>query len=642
MNPVFLPLPFLLAVLSPHCLVGSSTHLEPDRVERLDASLAVGENGERLPFRIDLERTDGTWRAFLINDPERIEVPEVAYDGSHLRLALPHYRSVILAERQGASDAFVGTWTKVRGAARIAKVPFEARLHVPPPARRVRRVLPKNVAGRWAVHFESDENEAVGVFQQEIGDDEVHGTFLTATGDYRYLVGRIEGADLELSCFDGAHAFLFRATVGEDGTLSGAFWSGNWWNETWTARRDPAARVVDAFAQTRWNEEISLADLAFPNTDGEMVSLARPDLRAKARMLVLFGTWCPNCNDEAPYLAELQRTFGPRGLSIVGLAFELTGHFEEDAHQVELFRDRYSIPFPLLLAGTADKAAATEAFAALDRVRSFPTTIFLTWDGRVEAIHSGYAGPATGRAHEELRRAFETHIERLLSESDAQILAETVRRFEALSSSSWWEETPDGEVELRLQRDGGSDAAIRIPHPLDEEAGKPLTSEAVLLGDALWIGNELWKVDAAAEVILDPFDAGRRMHPKGNPTPLLFRKGISTPGALLAALAAEDPKLRREALYALALEQQVTADGTDFLVEALRLLADPSLGVRRTAAWTLGRSDDERAVGALLDNLDDPNRSFRREVARALHTIAARRGGERPPWLKRVEEIYPG
>ena len=112
----------------------------------------------------------------------------------------------------------------------------------------VAAVMPPDVAGRWAVDFEQDEEPAVAVFRQD--GRNLAGTFLTATGDYRYLAGTLSGDRLRLSCFDGAHAFLFDARLRDDGSLRGDFWSRDSWHDTWTARRDPQATLADGFAQT--------------------------------------------------------------------------------------------------------------------------------------------------------------------------------------------------------------------------------------------------------------------------------------------------------------------------------------------------------------------------------------------------------
>ena len=79
-------------------------------------------------------------------------------------------------------------------------------------------------------------------------------------------------------------------------------------------------------------------------------------------------------------------------------------------------RHRHKIEYPLLIAGLSDKKAATRSLPILDRVRAFPTTIFLHRSGRIRAIHTGFTGPATGGAYRKLQHEFESIIEELLEE----------------------------------------------------------------------------------------------------------------------------------------------------------------------------------------------------------------------------------
>jgi hypothetical protein len=55
----------------------------------------------------------------------------------------------------------------------------------------------------------------------------------------------------------------------------------------------------------------------------------------------------------------------------------------------------------------------------LDAVRAYPTAIFIDRTGRVRRIHTGFAGPATGVAHELLVHEFEQLLEQLLAEAAA-------------------------------------------------------------------------------------------------------------------------------------------------------------------------------------------------------------------------------
>ena len=392
--------------------------------------------GGALGFGLELEPHGAGWTAFLRNGEERLQVPQVVFDGEQLLLDLPHYdsriRARVVAEvrvPQGPQAGWVvassgsgleGVWEKRRGPESTARVPFFATQPLQPAFDHRKEPVP-SLAGRWAVRFATDDQPSVAVFSAGPGTGELRGTFLNATGDYRYLSGsqqRYETDDqlvqeLMLSCFDGAHAFLFKAQLQADGSLKGDFWSGNWHHETWSAKRDDAAELADPFAQTTWNGRTRLADLAFPGLDGTKRSLADPE--ARATLLVVFGSWCPNCNDEAALLKELDATYRERGLRILLLAFELTGDFRRDAEQVRIFQERHGLAeLPAFLCGTADKAEATKALGLVDRVRAFPTTIFVGADGLPKAIHSGFAGPATGEEHQKLRRDFAARIEALL------------------------------------------------------------------------------------------------------------------------------------------------------------------------------------------------------------------------------------
>ena len=257
----------------------------------------------------------------------------------------------------------------------------------------------------------------MGVFEEQ-RDDTVTGTFLTSAGDYRYLAGNLDGDRLRLSAFDGAHAFLFDARIQPDGTLKGDFWSRDSYHVTWTATRDDGAELPDAFELTRAVEGVDLSELVFPDIAGRPRSLGDPELAGPARVVEIFGSWCPNCNDATKYLIELHERYAERGLVVIGLAYELSGEFERDADQVRVYADHHDIPYTVLVAGRYGRDDASRSFPLIDRIRAFPTTIFVDGNGRVRAVHTGFAGPATGEAHRSLREKFERTIEMLLDESE--------------------------------------------------------------------------------------------------------------------------------------------------------------------------------------------------------------------------------
>ncbi|MEZ4363190.1 MAG: TlpA disulfide reductase family protein [Kofleriaceae bacterium] len=154
---------------------------------------------------------------------------------------------------------------------------------------------------------------------------------------------------------------------------------------------------------------------AFPSLDGGVVTNEDTRFAGKVMIVELFGTWCPNCNDAAPLLAEWHQRYRARGLEIVGLAYEFTGDPARDTEMLRRHRDKYHLQFPLLLAGVSDKAEAGKTLPDLSAVKSYPTTIFLGRDGRVAKIHSGFAGPGTGRYYRDMVAELEGVLEGLLN-----------------------------------------------------------------------------------------------------------------------------------------------------------------------------------------------------------------------------------
>ena len=390
--------------------------------------------GGPLPFGLEIQRQGQTIKAWLINGEEKTPIPETRIEGDDVIFDFIHYNSMIRATALSSGSSLQGEWRKVQGPDSETVMRFHASWTPPseddfePEPRSVNEEpgggKPKKehisealrLEGRWAVQFESSEDLAIGIFKS-VGNDEVTGTFLTTTGDYRFLGGSFYNNTLSLSVFDGAHAFLFKAEYKRaEQTLTGEFWSRDSWHETWTATLDPEAALPDAFRQTSWNEDASLADQTFMDLEGQPVSPADAKFAGKLRIIEVFGTWCPNCNDATRFLNELDKRYRGRGLSILGLAFEMTGDHGKDAAQVRRYIDHHSITYPILVAGISDKTKATKTLGVLDRVRSYPTFIFLDETDAVKAIYTGFSGPATGAAYDKLREDFARIIEKNLGE----------------------------------------------------------------------------------------------------------------------------------------------------------------------------------------------------------------------------------
>jgi thiol-disulfide isomerase/thioredoxin len=132
--------------------------------------------------------------------------------------------------------------------------------------------------------------------------------------------------------------------------------------------------------------------------------------------LTIGGTWCPNCHDEVPFLAELYKDYHARGLEIVGLFFENDGTLAVARPRILAFIRRYAVPFPIIVPGTNQESEVAQKLPQLVNFAVYPTTIVLGRDGRVRRVHAGFASAATGEEHVRQKREMRDLIERLIPE----------------------------------------------------------------------------------------------------------------------------------------------------------------------------------------------------------------------------------
>ncbi len=379
--------------------------------------------GGELPFTLRVEQDEEGLSAVALNGDEEVPFSGVRREGDEWLLEMSWFDSRIRARLAGA-DRLEGEWSRTHTGGTLARLTFSAergdeRRFLPDPLQPPgdTSAVP-GVDGTWEVTFTDDSGSepAQGEFSQE--GERVLGTFLTPTGDHRFLDGDYRDGVLRLSAFDGSHAYLFVARARRDGTLTGDWWSRDAYHATWTARRlaSGESALPDPATQVRVTSADGKLHFSFPDLEDRPVSLDDPSFAGKVVVVSLFGSWCPNCADEAPLLAEWHRRYRDRGLEMLGLAYEYTGDPERDREFVERYRDRHGIEYPLALAGTSDKAQASTTLPDLSAVLAFPTTIFVGRDGTVRHIHSGFSGPGTGEHYSALVADLEALIERLLDE----------------------------------------------------------------------------------------------------------------------------------------------------------------------------------------------------------------------------------
>lgn len=373
--------------------------------------------GQVLPFTFSLKEVDNSssetplkYELYLENAEEKLRVDEVHLKGDSVRIPMHIFDTEIVAKNEG--DRWVGYWKK--NYEEDYQLSFEAQLGDDYRFVATTTEVSVEVDGKWAVQFADDSLASIGIFKQQ--GNQVTGSFLTSTGDYRFLEGNIVNNELMLSTFDGEHAFLFEAKMQDNGSLKGDFWSGSHYHTTWTAQRDENAVLADANSLTYLKENYDRLAFTFPDVQGDSVSLNDLKYEGKVVLVQIFGTWCPNCMDETKFLTDWYQKNQDRGVEIIGLAYEQKDDFNYAQRRVQKMVDKLNVPYDFLIAGVSDKEKAAETLPMLNRVMSFPTLIFINREGKVANIHTGFSGPGTGEYYESFVQEFNERMDALLDQ----------------------------------------------------------------------------------------------------------------------------------------------------------------------------------------------------------------------------------
>jgi peroxiredoxin len=382
---------------------------------RLVAATPLGE----LPINLKLEQKNGAWTAAYVNGPEVMAAEATTVAGDALTVSFPSYGSRLEAKVDDAG-ALSGTLIFTRASGSV-EVPVTGRAGV---SHRFFPDAAKEYAGlngRWAVTVpasadgKSAARPGIGEFTQ--AGNKVHGAIMYVNADTRWLAGEVRGNEVYMSIFDGGTGSLMRATLQPDGTLTGStlMLVGNLRTD-WTAKKDATAALPDPTKLTYLKPGYDKFEFSFPDLDGKMVSLDDPRFKGKVTIITIGGTWCPTCHDEAAFMAPFIRENRARGVEGVALQYEFSADFAKAAQACRNFAKRYGIDFPMLIAGTNDKEAASRTLPMINAVLVYPTMIVVDRKGRVRNIHTSFPGPATGVHHENFKREFKQLIDGLVAE----------------------------------------------------------------------------------------------------------------------------------------------------------------------------------------------------------------------------------
>ena len=376
----------------------------------------VRDDGNEIVFSFELHKRIKQPVVYIINGKERIKVDSVRMTADSIIIKMPLFESYFKAAMN--KNIWTGVWFKETSKG-TQQIPFTAR----PTATRFplsNGAAKISITGRWEADFASDSGKAINAvaeFQQQ--GNTLNGSFLTTTGDYRYLSGIVTGKQLKLSTFDGSHAFLFTADItGKNKIINGKFYSGKTFVDQWTAERKSSAVVPpNASAMYLKPGETSL-NFRFPDLDSNLISINDERFKNKVVVIQLMGSWCPNCMDETAFLSDYYKANKNRGVEVLGLAYEYSSNFARAKQGLLKFKYRLNVQYPLLFTGVtvSDKQRTEKTLPQVTPIKVFPSLIIIDKKGVVRKLDNGFYGPGTGIHYEQYKKEFNETINQLLSE----------------------------------------------------------------------------------------------------------------------------------------------------------------------------------------------------------------------------------
>ena len=373
----------------------------------------------KIQFNFTTALLNGKQVIYIMNGEEKLLVDDIQTSIDSIVFTLPFFNASLKIAKKG-TNLLDGFFVKTQNDKSVL-LPFAAYWGIK--ARFPNSSKSKyQVSGSWEVSFKGKNNsinKAVGSFVQK-PNGVVTGSFLTPTGDFRFLEGVVSGDTLKLSGFDGGFSTYFEAKLLNDTTLvDGKFYSGSVASSQWIANKNDNAQLPDEYSYSHLRAGETSLNFKFKNTNGEYVSIQDEKYKNKVVIVQILGSWCPNCMDETAFLSAFYNENKHRGVEIIGLAYERFDQFEAAKKALALFQKRFNVQYPFLITGVkpSDPQIVEKTIPQIDRIAAFPSTIFIDKTGQVRKIHTGYDGPGTGKFYEDFIKEFNENVNQLLKEN---------------------------------------------------------------------------------------------------------------------------------------------------------------------------------------------------------------------------------
>ena len=361
-----------------------------------------------LPFKFELLSTSNQLIMKVENDKETLIYDDIVFEDDSMKIFMPPYDAVIIAKIEG--ESLNGRYLKEESG---KEAKFNARISDKPKFMSDKKAN-FSLDGKYKTVFRPENPyPGLGLFTQN--GNNVSGTFRKNTGDTRFLSGITFGDSILLSTFDGAHPYLIKAEKKGDTIFGNLHYYSNSITEFWMIKDDDYD-LADSKSLTKLKDGFQSINFNFKDINGEFISLNDERFKNKVVVVQILGTWCPNCLDETQFFLSYLNENPDEDLAFIGLSVEAAKTEERAMKRISNMIDKFDIPYPILLAqyGSTDKETFLKKIPMLENIISYPTTIIIGKDGKVNSIHTGFNGPATGQAFIDYKKDFKSEIKGLL------------------------------------------------------------------------------------------------------------------------------------------------------------------------------------------------------------------------------------
>lgn len=380
----------------------------------------VTVSGNQVPFRIGFSGDGKNIRGWFFNGEEHENSTGGSFENNELILNFDSYSSVLRAHlNDGVLEGEYASTTRPAGRSGGAGLPFRAVRYVAAPPTSAKA---PDISGLWYVenvHSNKHDEKAWQFFVDQKGND-VSGAILRVDGDTGTLTGNYQDGKFVLSHFSGARGALLVVTPQSDGSLVLELNGQHPQGGPIVAVRPEVAKAkgldlpADFNLHTSVNDPTKPFDFSFPDLNGKIVSNTDERFKGKVVLVNITGSWCPNCHDEAPFLAALYDKYHSQGLEIVALDFEQSQEQVTNPVRLKQLIRQSGIKYTVLLGGTTSEAK--DKLTQAKGWDTWPATFFVGRDGLVKAVHAGFPSPGSGRLYKDETAEFVAQVQTLLGQ----------------------------------------------------------------------------------------------------------------------------------------------------------------------------------------------------------------------------------